>query len=298
MAVLASYKKTLTRGSIAGGIATLSFVVQLFLGNFPTDLFRFPLNILALTLWIMLITMMYRNRANNAWSRFMLSRKATWLSLAMMTTLGMVLGLEREPSTTAWPVVLAIFFTLSHICFIVLRGWRSAKGLRWRFCLVHIGLFMALGAGFWGAPDREQLRAAVHHYPSNEAYTMEGEQRFLPYTIELESFDIQQSDNGTPTHYEAEIKVDNKVISLKVNHPYSRTLSEKIYLVSFGTSPYGERYAVIEFVNEPWQWVTATGILMLIAGAVLLFVQGPRRTVNGKVNGENSEIERMSLTKH
>lgn len=282
MAILAPYKKSLTSGYIVVGFATLSIVAQLCLGNFPVDLFCFPLNIFVLALWMMLITMMYRDRANNACSRLMLSRKATWLSLAIMVALGVTLGLEREPSTTAWPVILAIFFVLSHICFIVLRGWRNAKGIRWRFCLVHIGLLMALGAGFWGAPDRVQLRTAVHHYPSNEAYTMEGEQRFLPYTIELESFCLQQSESGVPTHYEAQIKVDDKVISLKVNHPYSRTLSEKIYLVSFGTSPYGERYAVIEVVNEPWQWLSATGIIMLIAGAILLFVIGPRKTENGK----------------
>ena len=282
MAILASYKKPLTSGCILVGFATLSIVAQLCLGNFPVDLFCFPLNIFVLALWMMLITMMYRDRGNNACSRFMLSRGATWLSLAIMVALGVTLGLEREPSTTAWPVILAIFFVLSHICFIVLRGWRNAKGIRWRFCLVHIGLLLALGAGFWGAPDRQQLRMAVHRYPSNEAYTMDGELRPTPYTVELYSFRMEHADNGAPTHYEAEIKVDDKKVMLFVNHPYARTLSEKIYLVSFGTSPYGERYAVIEIVNEPWQWLAATGIIMLIAGAILLFVQGPRKTVSGE----------------
>jgi hypothetical protein len=65
---------------------------------------------------------------------------------------------------------------------------------------------------------------------------------------------------------------------LMVNHPYNRTLAEKIYLVSFGKTLMGESYAVVEIVKEPWQWMTATGIIMLIVGAVLLFIQGPRRT--------------------
>jgi uncharacterized membrane protein HdeD (DUF308 family) len=46
----------------------------------------------------------------------------------------------------------------------------------------------------------------------------------------------------------------------------------------------GETYAVIEIVKEPWQWLSATGIIMLIAGAVLLFVQGPK---NGKQETKN-----------
>ena len=256
----------------------LSVVTELCFGSFPLDIFSFPLNIFIVALWLGLIAIMYRNRTGNAFARFMLSRQATWLSLALMAMVGIVLGLQRKPSTTAWPVVVSLLFILSHLCFVILRGWRNAKGIRWRFCLTHVGLLLALGAGFWGAPDREQWRVAAHHYPSNEAYTMEGTQRFLPYTIELVSFHMEHAENGAPTHYEANIKVDNKNVTLRVNHPYSRTLSEKIYLVSFGKTLMGETYAVIEIVKEPWQWLSATGIIMLIAGAVLLFVQGPRKT--------------------
>ena len=267
---------------IVGGMVSLSFIIEACFGSFPVEIFSFPLNILILAWWIMQITMMYRNRANSACSRFMLSREATWLSLAMMVAIGIVLGLEREPSTTAWPTVVSLLFVQSHLLFVILRGWRNMKGIRWRFCLTHIGLLLALGAGFWGAPDREQLRTSVHNYPSNEAYTMKGEHRFLPYTIEMIAHRIQWSGNDAPTHYEAQILIDDKTATLMVNHPYSRTISEKIYLVSFAKSPYGDRYAVIEIVKEPWQWLSATGIIMLIVGAVLLFAQGPRKGENGK----------------
>ena len=247
----------------------------------PIEIFRFPLNILVIVLWLAIIAMLYRNRTGNALARFMLSRGATWISLALMVIIGIALGLEREPSTTSWPVVVSIFYILSHLCFIVMRGWRNAKGIRWRFCLTHVGLLMALGSGFWGAPDREQLRMAVHRYPCNEAYTMGGELKPTPYNMELWSFCMKHSNNGAPTHYEAEIMVDGKKAMLMVNHPYNRTLAEKIYLVSFGKTLMGESYAVVEIVKEPWQWMTATGIIMLIAGAVLLFIQGPRKTENG-----------------
>lgn len=282
MAILTTTNSSRTMSAvfITGGIAVLSVVAELCLGSFPLDIFRFPLNILVAALWIVLIAIMYRNCTDNAFARFMLSRQATWLSLALMAMVGIVLGLQRKPSTTAWPVVVSLLFILSHLCFVILRGWRNAKGIRWRFCLTHVGLLLALGAGFWGAPDRGQWRVAAHHYPSNEAYTMEGKQRFLPYTIELESFRMEQAENGAPTHYEAEIMVDGKKVMLRVNHPYERTLTEKIYLVSFGKTLMGETYAVIEIVKEPWQWLSATGIIMLIAGAMLLFIQGPRKTEN------------------
>ncbi|MBR5576184.1 MAG: cytochrome c biogenesis protein ResB [Bacteroidaceae bacterium] len=284
MAILTSTKSSRSMSAvlIAGGGAVLSVVAELLLGSFPVDIFRFPLNILVVALWFVMIQILYRRRTGNAFARFMLSRRATWLSLGLMATIGIVLGLEREPSTTAWPVVASLLFVLSHLCFVILRGWCNAKGIRWRFCLTHVGLLLALGAGFWGAPDRQQLRMAVHRYPSNEAYTMDGELRPTPYTVELCSFRMEHADNGAPTHYEAEIKVDDKKVMLFVNHPYNRTLSEKIYLVSFGKTLMGETYAVIEIVKEPWQWLSAAGIIMLIAGAVLLFVQGPRKTVSGE----------------
>ena len=272
---------------IVGVVVALSFIVEVCWGSFPVGIFRFPLNLLALALWVVLMTMIYRDRARNACARFMLSREATWLSLGMVVAIGITLGLERKPSSTAWPTVVSLLFVLSHLLLVILRGWRGGKGIRWRFCLTHIGLFLALGAGFWGAPDREQLRTPVHRYPSNEAYTMEGEERRLPYTLELKDFIIEQSENGTPTHYEAQVMVDGTVVTLRVNHPYARTISEKIYLVSFSTSPSGERYAIVEIVNEPWQWLSAAGIIMLIAGAMLLFIQGPSQLTKTKTKTTN-----------
>ncbi len=262
---------------VVGAVVALSFLVEMCWGSFPVGLFRFPLNILVLALWMVLLVMMYRGRAHNACARFMLSREATWLSLALIAAIGITLGLQLEPSSTTWPTVCSLLFVLSHLLLVILRGWRGKRGIRWRFCLTHIGLFLALGAGFWGAPDREQLRAPVQRYPSNDAYTMEGEERRLPYTLELKDFSIEEAENGTPTHYEAQVMVDGTMVTLRVNHPYARTISEKIYLVSFSTSPHGERYAIVEFVSEPWQWLSAAGILMLLAGAMLLFVQGPRK---------------------
>ena len=262
---------------MVGAVIALSFVVEGCLGSFPVDIFRFPLNVLVLALWAMLLAMMYRGRVGNACARFMLSREATWLSLAMVVAIGITLGLQLKPSSTAWPTVVSLLFVQSHLQLVILRGWRGKRGIRWRFCLTHIGLLLALGAGFWGAPDREQLRAPVQRYPSNDAYTMEGEERRLPYTLELKDFVIEEAENGTPTHYEAQVMIDGTLATLRVNHPYARTISEKIYLISFPTSPRGERYAILEIVSEPWQWLSAVGIIMLLAGAMLLFIQGPKK---------------------
>lgn len=255
-------------------MAILSLVLDVTVGNFPYHIFAFPLNILTLILWLVIIVRAYRNRTSSRIAEFMLSRSATWLSLSIMALTGIVLGLQRVPASTSWCVVMGLLFVLTHLAFVILRGWRNSSGIRLRFILTHVGLWLALGAGFFGAPDREQMRVAIDSNATNQAYTMAGAVRILPYELRLESLIIE------PTNYEARVAINDEIVSLRVNHPYNYTLSQKIYLASVSDANAGAEYAIIEIVDEPWQWLSMAGIVMLILGGVLLFVRGPRKTVN------------------
>lgn len=259
------------------GSVTLGILADSLIGDFPLDIFRFPLNILTMVLWLSGVIVLHNNRTSSKITKCLLSTKATWISLLIMAMMGVVLGLQVEPASDSWSAVIAIIFVLTQLSLVILRGWRNSMGIRWRYSITHVGLWIALCAGFWGAPDREQLRIAVSQSATNEAYTMEGGLSPLPYSMELHDWDIEYSDNGIATHYEAQIMIDDKLQTLRVNHPYNRTLGEKIYLVSHGTTSNEETYFVIEVVKEPWQWLSATGIVMLIFGAILMFIGGPRR---------------------
>lgn len=267
---------------VAVVVVIVMVAVELIVGSFPVSIFRFPVNFLCIALWLLILGHIYRERATSHLARFMLSARVTWLSLALVAAVGIFLGLERKPSSDAWPVVAAILFVLSHLVLITLRGWRNAHGIRWRFMLLHLGLILALGAGFWGTPDREQLRIAVGADPSDEAYTMDGTMRLLGYTLRLEDYDITLDDSGAPQHYEAIVDVDGHRESIRINHPYSRSWQESIYLISLGHSATGDTYCILEVVCEPWQWLSKAGIVMLIMGAVGMFLRGPRRGSNDK----------------
>jgi hypothetical protein len=182
-------------------------------------------------------------------------------------------------------VVAGILFTLTHLLLITLRGWRTPGGIRWRFTLLHVGLIVALGAGFWGAPDREQLRMAlVENKPTEIAYHINGTATRLDHAITLRSLNAEYNESGMPTYFDATLEIENESVTLRVNHPYNKTLSEKIYLVSVGQSPdNGSPYCVVEIVREPWQWLSLAGIVMLLAGAVMLFIRGPRHAANKQV---------------
>ena len=271
-------KIVLVESVIVAVTAVITTLLQLLTGNFPVDIFTFPLNIILIVLWVATIGYLYRNRNNIPWVESMLSMRATWLSLAIMVIIGIYLGLQREPNSTSWPVVAGILFTLTHLLFITLRGWRTPNGIRWRFTLLHAGLIVVLGAGFWGAPDRVQLRAILTtEQPTEIAYHTNGTATKLDHAITLHSLNAKYSDSGIPTHFDATIEVDNEDVTLRVNHPHNRTLGEKIYLVSIDPKA---SYCIVEIVREPWQWVSLSGIVMLLAGAMMLFIRGPRHTAN------------------
>ena len=256
----------------ACAVALVSLLLEVTVGSFPYQFFCFPLNILTLALWLVIICSLYRNRKESSVAKLMLSRSATWLALLIMALIGVVLGLQRTPASTSWCVAFGLLFVLTHLAFVILRGWRNSSGIRLRFILTHVGLWLALGAGFWGAPDREQLRVAVDDNATAEAYTMTGAVRRLPYELRLEELTVE------PTNYEAKVSINNEVVLLRVNHPYNYSPSQKIYLASVSDANAEAKYAIIEIVTEPWQWLTMAGIVMLIFGGVLLFIRGPRKT--------------------
>ena len=266
-------------------IVAIALLLQYTIGDFPLDIFTFPLNIVILALWLVVVYVIYSNRNSLALAQSLLSIRATWLSLGSMVATGIYLGLEREPSSTSWLVVVGIIFTLTHLLLITMRGWRTPKGIRWRFTLLHVGLIVALGAGFWGAPDREQLRTRLIEQKSiTHAYHLDGTMTNLDYALQLNQCEAEYNNMGMPTHFEATVVIDNKEVALRVNHPYNRTLGEKIYLVSIGQSPdNGTPYCIVEIVREPWQWLSLAGIVMLLAGAVMLFIRGPRHAANKQI---------------
>ena len=276
-------KKVIVFESIAvAAVVATALLLQLLVGNFPLDIFAFPLNIVAMVLWVAMAYILYKNRATSTLAQSLLSMRATWLSLGSMVAIGLYLGLQSEPNSTAWLVVMGILFTLTHLLLITMRGWRTPSGIRWRFTLLHVGLIIALGAGFWGAPDRVQLRTMVSpQKPIAHAYHLDGTMTNLDYALQLNQCEAEYNEMGMPTHFKAVVDIDNEEVTLRVNHPYNRTLGEKIYLVSIGQPPdTGTPYCIVEIVREPWQWLSLAGIVMLLMGAVMLFIRGPRHAAN------------------
>ena len=254
-------------------IAFALVAVDTILGGVDISIFAFPLNLLLALLWLVVTARLWHRRTGRV-GAFMLSSDATKLSLGLMAVIGIILGTQAEPKTTSLLVITAIIFTLTHLSLVIARGWRNANGIRWRFTLLHCGLVLLLGAGFWGAPDRHVVRMALERGErSSIAYTTIGAAEELGYDIELLKLRTERDSAGRLSAIEADIMVDDKSATLSVNHPMSKGLGTKIYIVN----DCREGYAIIEIINEPWHYLSFVGIVMLLAGAAMMFVMGPKK---------------------
>lgn len=255
------------------GAAVLSWLLESVV-QFPIVFFRFPMNIILMALWLYGVVELYRRGAKSVVARYLLSVSATVTSIFVLAVGCIVMGLQRRPATDSYLFLMAILFALTQLTMVTLRGWRNSSGVRWLFLLCHAGLLLVLAAGFWGAPDKDVMRMRVTAEPSREMLYENGSRGVVDYTLALKDLRVEYYSNGTPSSYEADVEVADRVVTLSVNHPYRVSMGEHIYLTSVDEKG---STCIVQLVRQPWQKVTLAGIVMLIAGAVLMFLRGPRR---------------------
>ena len=255
--------------------------------KFPADFFSFPLNLIFLVIWVAGCAMLWKHCRKSLLVRFFLSPAASFISIGLFLALCLVVGFTGWRSLAgSWISFIVSLLLQTVLLFVIMRGCRrqTATGarlgsIRWRFLLLHVGLLFAVGAAFWGAPDTQTLRMKAYlEVPCNEAYHMDGRQTWLPYDVVLEDFDVQEYPGGAPAAFRAVVTVAGESAQIRVNDPYTRVFGEDLYLAGYDAAAGSESaYCILEVVREPWKYITVAGIVMLLAGAVMLFVAGPSK---------------------
>lgn len=263
----------------------VAFALQILTGNIPLSFLAFPLNLILALIWAVAMVIIWKTRRKSIFVEFMLSRGTTVTAIVLFLVFSLALGISgKRELVTTWVFAAVMFFFQTVLLFVILRGWRAqtATGarlgaVRWRFLLNHVGILLAVSSAFWGAPDTEVLRVrALRDVPVREAVSMEGTLEWLPFEITLDEFRVETYSNGVPSMYEARMTVDAEPVVLKVNKPYSLSFGRDLYLVGFDNMHDGES-CILQIVYEPWRYTALAGILMMLAGAFLLFAGGPRR---------------------
>lgn len=265
----------------------IAISLHLLTGVLPVSFFAFPLNLILAVLWLGSVISLWQYRRKSPFVRFMLSRGAALWAIILILVFSLAVGISGQRSLVpTWPFAAVMLYFQTVLAFIILRGWRrpTATGarlgtVRWRFLLNHTGLLLAVSSAFWGAPDSETLRLqALRGTAVREACTMDGTSFWLPYEIVLNEFSVSHYENGTPSMYEAEVTVDGETVLLRVNEPYSKAFGEDIYLSGYDQTDSGRiDRCVLQIVREPWKYPALAGILMMLAGALLLFAGGPHK---------------------
>ena len=256
-------------------LALLSYLLGLVL-PLNTEFFAFPMNLILLLLWLWGTVELYRSRECNVVSRYLLSRAATVTSVVLLAVWMVVFGLQRKPTVDSYLFVATTLFVTTQIGMVTLRGWRNGGGVRWIFTLCHVGMLFVLLSGLWGAPDMRIVRAKVGAEPSREAFMSDGRAVMLDYELSLSELNIDYYSSGVPSRYDAVVEVDGRKVSVAVNHPQRVAFCEYLYLASVD-SQQQSNYCIVQIVRQPWQWMMFVGIVLLIFGAVLMFIRGPRR---------------------
>ena len=276
----------------------IAALLQTLAGNFPLSFFAFPLNVIVAVIWVYLLWRLYREGNKLPLTRFLLSSRTSILSILLLIGGSLVIGLfpqlsEAEAASisgvpaslgcynfmTSWVFIAILFLLLSNLTMVVIHAFYHRVPEKKRFLLNHLGVWFALFAGFFGSSDVQTLRIPLYAgQPGREAYSMDGKAYYLDYELELYSFNTEYYPNGMPSRFAADVRIGEQRTTLEVNHPHSYRLGEDIYLTGYDTRNVGNtRYCILQIVRQPWKYVMVTGILMMLAGAVLLFINGPKK---------------------
>lgn len=261
-----------------------ALTLQFLVGDFPVSIFAFPLNIVLFLIWGASVTATWKNRRLSGFVRFMLSPGATFAAVGIFLVSCLVIGLTGfRQIVGTWPFIAFILYFQTVLAYVILRGWRKTEAggtrqrkVRWRFLFLHAGLLTAVASAFWGAPDSETLKLqAFKDVPVAEAYREDGRTEWLDQPLTMTDFSVSYGTDGIPSDYEAEVSVGEEKVVLRVNHPYAVNFGEDMYLSGYDVT--GGQYCILQIVREPWRYGALAGIVMMLAGAFMLFVGGPHR---------------------
>ena len=280
---------------IGGGIIFAGLMLQLSVGSVVWEAFAWPANGIVLAGFLAMIVAVFLLRKKVYAFRFIGSYQAAIPALVYAVALTIIMGLTRQTTNGSWlnnmlafwPFVLIYVYVALILGEVILR--RVTHLTSWRrdlpFLLNHLGLFLAMTTATLGNADMQRLRMITGvGEPEWRALTEQGVVRELPLAIELKKFIMETYDDGSPKRFASKIQIltksgKNIETTVDVNKPVE-VEGWKIYQYGYDTQMGAmSQISILELVSDPWLPLVYTGIYMMLAGAVCMFILGGRKRV-------------------
>ena len=282
----------------------VGLLLQLSVGPVDWDVFRWPVNGFVLAGFLGIIALIFLLRKRVYGCRFIGTYQAAIPALVYVVVLTIVMGMTRQKSLTSpieegsswinymlnfWPFVLIYVYIAVILGQIILRRTFnfhfSVFNLKRDipFLLNHLGLFLAMTTATLGNADMQRLKMiAVKGESEWRALNPQQQIVEMPFKIELKEFVMETYDDGSPRRFASDIQIltktgENIRTTIEVNKPVEVD-GWKIYQYGYDTQMGAmSQISILELVSDPWLPLVYTGIYMMLAGAVCMFVLGGRK---------------------
>ena len=280
---------------IGGGLIIVGLALELSVGPVAWEAFAWPANGFVLAGFLTIIAIIFLLRRRLYTCRFIGTYQAAIPTLVYAVVLTIIMGLTRQKTNgtwlndmlSFWPFVLMYVYMAVILGVVILR--RLVHLTSWRrdipFLLNHLGLFIAMTTATLGNADIQRLKMITVTGESEwRALTQEGAVREMPLAIELKRFIMETYDDGSPKRFASEIQIltksgKNIQTIVDVNKPVE-VEGWKIYQYGYDTQMGAKsQISILELVSDPWLPLVYTGIYMMLAGAVCMFIIGGRKRV-------------------
>ena len=288
---------TFAEGFLIGfGLIIAGLMLELSVGPIAWDAFEWPINIIVLTAFLLIIAMMYLLRKGVYAFRFIGSYHAAIPALVYAVILTIIMGLTRQTvkgrwlndMLSFWPFVLIYVYMTVILGLVIIRQIRNTithfSLSTFNFSITfHIGLFIAMTTATLGNADIQRLKMiTAKGEPEWRALDQQGTVKELPIAIELKQFIMEKYDDGSPKRFASKIQIltqtgKNLQTTVDVNKP-AEVDGWKIYQYGYDTQMGAmSNTSILELVRDPWLPTVYTGIYLMLFGAVLMFISGGRR---------------------
>jgi len=270
----------------------MGLMLQLSVGPVVWDAFRWPVNGVVLAGFLAMIAIVFLLRERVYGFLFIGTNKAAIPALVYAVGLTIIMGLTRQTEKGWWLNNMLSFwpFVLIYVYIAVILGQiiiRRTLHFQWKrdipFLLNHLGLFIAMTTATLGNADVQRLKMmTAKGEPEWRALDSQSMIVEMPIAIELKKFIMETYDDGSPKRFASDIQIltqsgKNIETTVDVNKPVEVD-GWKIYQYGYDTQMGAKSsVSILELVSDPWLPLVYTGIYMMLAGAVCMFVFGNRR---------------------